>query len=71
MAKRLLRVDAFTPVEGADWLPWPMREGVNPPNGPTGRATLIVQQGRVNLHVHSLRFSDGREWDTKNGWRLK
>ena len=65
----------YTEMEGGAWLPWPFTwETKLPTRFPDGtggqlamgsRGTIVAQ----SVKFHALRYSDGREWDTLNGWR--
>lgn len=55
----------FSPVEGANWVKWQC--------GPISDAAL-TERDPIGIYisgtrVHALKFRDGREWDSINGWR--
>ena len=72
----------YTTKEGGEWLDWDFK--TFKPSNPELNTMGIPITGSVNtghvalfrddtlgisVFVHSLRLSDGREWDCVNGWR--
>lgn len=71
MSRLLVRIHAYSRVEGADWRPWPATAVVriteinNLKHGmDTARVTTLD-----GITFHALQLGDGRIWDTVNGWR--
>lgn len=78
-------VTHFTLEEGGDWHPWPFKPSVKPSNPELicnafrklhlfDRKGLIAEwRGRAGdgatIWFHSLKLSDGAEWDCINGFR--
>jgi hypothetical protein len=77
----LADVTHFTTCEGGQWHPWPFRPCVKPSNpellmhGFDVANNVATWNGRagdgVRIRFHSLKLSDGAEWDVINGFRNK
>lgn len=68
----------YTTREGGDWLPWPFPKHVKPTNPdlltsrPEGVRRIVMHVGPAAhcvIHVHSIKFDNGKAWDSINGWR--
>lgn len=69
-------VTHFTLHEGGEWHGWPFRESVKPSNPqlltwPGGRRHMlwVSRPHGVAIRFHSIKLSDGSEWDATNGFR--
>lgn len=77
----LAEIKMFTREEGGQWLDIPPEfaysksalfdSGDAGPLKPftANTSVLVSRDGKTAIAVHSLMFSDGREWDVLNGWR--
>lgn len=64
------RPSYYTEREGGDWISWhwgPITES----NWflKRSRGVITMTAGDHLIQLHAVKFSDGREWDCKNGWR--
>ena len=69
----------YTEIDGGNWRPWPYPSNVKPSNlelltfklaHHVGVPTfLFMPYASQYTMIHSIRFDNGREWDTINGWR--
>lgn len=62
-----VKITHYTEREAGLWLRWPKNMLSVPVPKPD-----YVPGGNVlfsGLPIHSLKYSDGREWDVINGWR--
>lgn len=66
-------VTHYTKYEGGKWIPWPFPKHIKPSNPElltiTERDKYIFRRGDYWLQFHSLKLSNGREFDTINGFR--
>lgn len=72
-------VVAYTEYEGGGWKEWPWPSCVKPTNpqllafrhGPTAVLKLVGHPtgAIIFMLVHALKLSNGREWDSINGFR--
>lgn len=64
---------AYTSEEGGYWKPWPKNIRFNRHRHLCWSRRLIVSHSVVNWvagwFMHSIKFTNGQEWDAINGYR--
>jgi hypothetical protein len=69
-------VTHYTITEGGIWMEWPFQKGIKPSNpqllaweGGKSHFLWTDNSRGVAIRLHSLKLSDGAEWDARNGFR--
>ncbi len=73
----LADVLSYTVTAGTEWLDWPWPKTckpgnpqlLTPPVKPRANLRLDAGIAIIFMPVHSLKLSNGREWDSYNGFR--